>query len=186
MPLSATEQAYFDHARQALPRFLFASSTSAQEVFAAFAVLWGDAHAQIDAWRLSSYILDAAGVYLDQHARDRGTSRIDGESDAVLRERLRAVEDAVTRPALMAGVERILAIESLSGAGMVELRHECAFAGQSYASRGDRAGSERPHYMIVILPYSTTPETGAAVAEYLRARKAAGYRHLVEISEVVP
>lgn len=43
-----------------------------------------------------TYILEATGIWLEQHARDRATYRQPFEDDVALRDRLRNVQDAVT------------------------------------------------------------------------------------------
>lgn len=189
MALTATEQSYYDHAKRSLPRFLFASSSAPQEIFGGYAVMVGAFHTQVDEWLSFTFVRTATGIWLDQHARDRGTTRRVDESDATLQARLSTLEDVVTRPALLAHVNDILIGSGYPGtAAMVELRRDKGFvastaAGESmaFASRGYRAGnSGRPHRFIVILPYDTDEATGAAVDEYLRQAKAAGYAHSVE------
>lgn len=189
MALTATEQDYYDHAKRSLPRFLFANDGAAQEITGAFAVMVGALHTQVLEWLSFTYILSATGIWLDQHARDRGTTRRENESDATLQARLSTLEETVTRPALLAHVNAIL-----TGAGypataaMVELRRDKGFfadatagASRAFFSRGYRMGSAgRPYRIVVILPYDTDEATAAAVDEYLRQAKAAGYAHTVE------
>jgi hypothetical protein len=55
---------------------------------------------------------------------------------------------------------------------------------RAFLSRGYRIKSLRPRLFIIILPFGTTAATGAAISEYLRAHKAAGYAHKVEIRGV--
>lgn len=189
MALTATEQSYFDTAKRSLPRFLFQLSTSPQEMLGAFAKTTGAFHTQIGEWLDYTFLGSATGVWLDQHAKDRGTTRRNGETDDVLLTRLRNTEDVVTRPALLAGVNQLLTTAGFPAtATMVELRRDMAHwqgtgVGESVAfySRGYRYGSgARPHGFVVMLPYDTDEATAAAVDEYLRKAKAAGYAHHVE------
>lgn len=75
--------------------------------------------------------------WLAQHARDRGTERQEGESDEALRDRLKRVEDAVTRPVLLAAVQAVLDREGVVGTpAMVELRRDKAFFRSSVSDTG--------------------------------------------------
>lgn len=189
MALTAVEQAYFDHTRQALPRFLFQLSTAPQDVLGAYAKMYGSFDDQLQEWLTQAYIKTSSDIWLDQHARDYGTTRRDGESDPELRVRLGQSKNVVVGRLLLAQVNAILAAAGISGtASMVELRRDEAYmqddtAGHSQAffDRGYRMGaSPQPYSFIVILPYPTDATTAAAVYEYLRQAKAAGFRHYVE------
>lgn len=109
MPLSSEAQALFDHARNSLPRWLTGSALAALEWLYGFTEIFEEVRGQAKTWIDLTYLGTAAGAELDQHARDRGTTRRLGETDAVLRERLRNISDAVTEPALIDGVNKILA-----------------------------------------------------------------------------
>ena len=50
-------------------------------------------------------LVGASGIWLDLHASGYGLLRAPGETDDQLRTRLRNVEDAVTRPAILAAVK---------------------------------------------------------------------------------
>lgn len=192
MSYSTSEQGLYDHARATVPRFLF-SGHGAEELWGAFVKMFDACLTEVTANLDLTFIREATGEWLDQHAKDRGTGRIAGESDDVLRERIITTEDAIIRSALLA---RIVTILETAGAvapdvGMVELRRDGAFAqdatsgaGQAYADNGYRAGSGRPYTIVVILPYGTSASTALAVDEYLRGHKAAGYRHVVETRAV--
>lgn len=66
--------------------------------------------------------------WLQQHARDRGTARQLGETDAALRERLRNVPDAVTRPSLLTAAQAIVDAAGVVGTvALVELRRDKGF-----------------------------------------------------------
>lgn len=192
MPWTANEQALYDHARFSLPRFLFQKADRADEVLGAYVKVFDEARRQTAEWLVTeAFIATASGIWLDQHARDRGTVRQDGETDATLRARLRTLEDQVTPDTLESGAAGIIGLD-ISDVYMVELRRDKAFmfgsgAGEAkaYLSRGYRMStSGRPMTFIVILPYGTTEAQGAAVSEYLRSRKGAGYKHMVEIRQV--
>jgi hypothetical protein len=108
MSISSEAQALFDHARQSLPRWLTGATNSAREWLYGFTAVFDEIRVQGQDWIDITYLENAVGPELDQHARDRGTTRRAGESDGTLRERLRQISDAVTEPALLSGVDAIL------------------------------------------------------------------------------
>lgn len=140
MPYSLTEQELYDFARGSIPRWFFTRARSEEEL-GAFVKIFDAAKLQIVAYFDQTLILQATNVppdYLDQHARDRGTARQDGETDASLRQRLRTVEDAVTRPILLAVANAMIdAFPVVGDAFMLELRRDRAFFGKFT----DRAGT---------------------------------------------
>lgn len=193
MALSAEQQALFDHARRALPRWLTRGKTAVLEWLHSYTQLFDAARSQGQDWLDITFIDNAAGPELDQHALDRGTVRRAGEDDATLRERLRNITDVVTEPALKDGVDALLAASGLGASAWVVLRRDKAFmqqttaadANESFLSRGYRMTyAQRPMEYIVILPYGTTTAMGEAVAEYLRQYGPAGYGYIVEIRGV--
>jgi hypothetical protein len=187
MPLSSEEQSLFDHARNSLPRWLTSAASAALEWLYAFADVFDAARVQSQTWLDVTYIDNATGSDLDQHAADRGTSRRANETDAALRARLKNITDQVTEPALKIGINAILAALSLGPCTFVNLRrdrahmHHSSGTSTSFMSRGYRmTGSSRPWGYIVILPYGTTVATANAVAEYLRQNGPAGFEYFVE------
>lgn len=108
MSLSTEAQALFDHARNSLPRWLTGAPSAALEWLYGFTGVFDGVRVIGRAWLDLTYILKAIGAELDQHAADRGTSRRAGESDDALRYRLRQISDAVTEPAILAGVSAII------------------------------------------------------------------------------
>lgn len=193
MAYSTDEQALYDHLRATLPRFLFQTPTASEEIWGGFVKIFDAIRAQIVEWRNYAEILQATGIWLDQHARDRGAFRQEDETDEALRERLSMIEDMVTTPALTSMVDAILAADGVVGScAMVELRRDRAHFGdytatgknRAYLSRGYRMSVASPSGFIVILPFGTGDATRAAVAEALRAKKAGGFNHYVEVRGV--
>jgi len=139
MALTTEEQELYDFAADMLPK-LFFSRTRSEEELNAFVKTFDGARAQILAFFQQALILNATNVppdFLDQHARDRGTARQEGETDAALRERLRNVEDALVRSVLLSLVQAILTAEAIAGApAMVEFRYERAFFRSAVADTG--------------------------------------------------
>lgn len=108
MSLSSEAQALFDHARQSLPRWLTGAANAALEWLYGFTEVFDEIRVQGQDWIDITYLENATGAELDQHAKDRGTTRRAGESDGALRERIRQITDAVTEPALLVGIDAIL------------------------------------------------------------------------------
>jgi hypothetical protein len=128
---SAQETELYDWLRSSLPRWFFEDDEDAQEIWGAIVKGSQPTRAQADQWLEATYILTAEDIWLDQHARDRGTFRQSGESDDVLRDRLRTVEDAVTPPALKAAVDSVLAAAGVAGTcALVELRRDRGYFGR--------------------------------------------------------
>ncbi len=194
MPLSAEKQNLFDHAKNMLPRFLTAGVSAALEWLYAYTDEFDAARAQTSEWLEMSFISTASGRWLDQHARDRGTSRRLNEDDATLRVRLRQYEDLLTFPAIIAAVNAILVGAGGSAdAELVFLRRDRAHcqlpaavnAHEAFLSRGYRmTNATTPMGYIVILPFGTSEATGLGVEEYLRQYGPAGYYYIVEIRGV--
>lgn len=190
MSLSADEQVLFDFAKGSLPRW-FTSSVRAMEELGAFVKVFNRARQQTVFWASQTYIKNAVGAatgepdWLEQHARDRGTSRQDGEDDAALRARLRNREDMLIRSALLAlilsmleaaGVVDPLALPVPPTWGLVELRRDRAFFGDFFSAYGAIGGGGAYHCdalgggaMEFTLPAGTlwpTPPFQPAPAKY--------------------
>ncbi len=108
MSLSSEAQALFDHARNSLPSWLTGAPNAVKEWLYGFTEIFDVVRSQGQEWLDITYLESATGAELDQHAADRGTSRRAGESDYVLRTRLRQIDDALTEPALIRGTDQIL------------------------------------------------------------------------------
>lgn len=140
MALTATEQEIFDFAMDAMPPW-FREMPRAYEFMGAMAKIMGSANTQHEYWFEMAEILNAVGIvglepdWLNQHAVDRGTRRTEGESDEALRERIRNVTDALTRPAILAAVQAIIDEDgpATPAIGMVELPLDAAYCQSLYA-----------------------------------------------------
>lgn len=143
MSLTADEQELFDLAKKTLPAW-YADDQRANEYLGALAKMFGSVRAITTHWLKTVVYITLATVdlssnpdWLDQHARDRGTSRQAGESDDALIARLRNIEDLVTRPALLAAVQAMMTDAGVAGApSMVELPRDKAFLGASESFGG--------------------------------------------------
>ncbi len=127
---SADEQKLYDWLRSALPRYLFQDDAAAEEIWGAIVKGLQPVREQVDGWLAETFILTSDGMWLNQHARDRGTFRQEDETDVVLRDRLRTIEDAVTPTEILAAINALLDAAGVAGdAFMVELRRDKAHMG---------------------------------------------------------
>lgn len=134
--LSTEEQALVDWLKSSIPRWLWMED-SAQEVWGAAAKGLIDVQTLIEELNLATYILTATGVWLEQHADDRGTRRQANEDDPTLRARLRNVPDAVNVQSLKDAANAILAAAGIVGtATLVELPRDGANTGTFTAMTG--------------------------------------------------
>src|SRR5260221_10293404 len=124
MTLSSEAQALFDHARNSVPRWLTRGKTTVLEWLNADTGVFDSARVQGQSWLDITYIFQAFGTNLDQHARDRGTVRRAGESDTDLQYRLIHITDAITEPALKTSINAILAANSLGPCAFINLRRD--------------------------------------------------------------
>lgn len=140
MALTAREQEIFDFAVDSLPKW-FIQNIRPRELINAFVKIFDRARQDIDDNADRTLILQAVGDFLDLHGADRGILRRENETDASYRARIRNIEDAVTRPALLAATRQILeAVGIVEDPVMVELRRDRAFFG-TYTTRTGTGGT---------------------------------------------
>lgn len=134
MSLTAEEQDLFDLAQRALPSW-YAPPDAINEQLYAKAKIMGQAEAVDRDWLTKqAFILTAEGPtsttpdWLGEHARGRGTSRQNGESDAALQARLRTFTEAITPGGLLATAQAaFVAAGGVGTAVMLELPKDQAF-----------------------------------------------------------
>lgn len=107
--------------------------------------------------------------WLQQHARDRGTSRQVGESNAALAQRLRTIPDALTRQALLDAANAALATAGVAGsAALLELPRDGAFYGSYTALTGTGGAFTQvgttSKFTPAALPWPAPPFQAASVA----------------------
>jgi hypothetical protein len=175
MALTTQEQELLDFALSALPRWVRSDDPHLR----AAAKTFGLVRQQIDYWFQQTLITQADGPaaglpdWLNQHARDRGTNRQAGESNAALRDRIRNVPDSLTRASLVAAANAILAAESISGtATMVELPREGAFTGTYTSDAGGggtwTAGSGTSMIFTPTVPFGSAPYHATTVVRRIQ------------------
>jgi len=181
--IDGNAQSLVDHVKSTLPRWLWRGKTAALEWLYAYRDIFDNSRAQGQYWLDMTYINSAVGAELDQHARDRGTTRRLNETDAALRTRLQNITDVITEPALKASVDLILAANSLSQSFWVVLRRDDIHLSRvdAFLSRGARVGRLVGMEYIVILPSSTPTNVKNAVSEYLRQYGPAGFLYTIEV-----
>lgn len=198
MPGPMPREQALAHAKNAVLRYWSKADRPAEELEAMADQIVVAAGGVARHWLWLCYIENAEGAWLELHARDHGLSKQTDETDAQLRQRLRVPTDVVTRPALLAGVDAILAAAGVVGgtASMIELSRdpEAAWIGTStgpaivsyigLAPSGPRPTARVWHKnsFIVVLPVGTPASVIASVQDYLRSSKGAGIRHSVEVA----
>jgi hypothetical protein len=134
---------YKAHALAALPQWLAKGDRPFEEM-EAFAEIFQRVDDQAVYWVDLSYINNAdAGPpdWLNQHAKDRGTYRQLGESNAALRERLRNFSDAITPELIRDTLAGLMTANSIVGTvGVLELSRDRAFFG-SYTRQTGTGGT---------------------------------------------
>lgn len=174
MSLTDDEQALYDFAAGALPSWI----THPDPFLSAAAKQIGAALAHARYLNAQTLIGTASGPtattpdWLNQHARDRDTTRQAGESDAALRERLRTIPDALTRSALLDSANAILAAAGVTGtAALVELPRDAAWVG-TYAGMSGTGGTfaqvgTSSRFTPTMLPWPTPPYRAPGVTPEL-------------------
>lgn len=185
------------HAQDSLLRYWSRADRPKEELRAMVDQIVVGAGGVTQHWLRMAYIEHAERGWLELHARDHGVAKQTDESDAELQQRLRIPTDVVTRPALLAGVQLILANAGVAGtATMIELSRdpEAAWIGSTSAGSivsfiGTAPTGPRPtariwhkNSFIVVLPAGTPASVIASVQDYLRSHKGAGIRHSVEVA----
>jgi hypothetical protein len=139
IPGKSWKQQILEFAQEAMPKYWSKAPRKMEDLNAMAEVMATALGVCMDLIR-QTYILDSEGKWLRQHARDRGLSLQEGESEAALKQRIREVVDALTRPALLAGVESIMAAAGVVGdVAVVDIRRDRAFFGD-YTERTDTGG----------------------------------------------
>lgn len=140
--LTAEEQKLRDFGAAVLPSWA-TKTVVYDELLTAFAAIFDRARRQLDFQFDQSYIMRAEGVdaggpdFLDALALDLGTARTADESQQALRTRLREVEGAVTRPALLAAIDALLAQAGVVGtSAALELLRDKGHFGDYTAQTG--------------------------------------------------
>lgn len=140
MAFTASEKALYDFAKGSIPGWIFQIERS-EEILTAFVKIFDRVRQNLGESRARSLILQSSGVWLELHAADRGTQRQDGESDEALQARIRNVEEAVTRTAILSAAQAIVDAESISGTVVgLEPKRDKAFFG-TYTARTGTAGT---------------------------------------------
>lgn len=171
MSLDSTEQELFDFAWQSMPEW-YRDRDRAQEEIAGFAKLFGAIKKTMAYWFDMCLVgvatgrelgdtgwLDAQSEasygpdWLAMHAEDYGTRRMNGETDALIRQRLRMAPTAVTRTALIAAAQAIIDAAGVSGTvGMVEFPRDAAYLGSFVADTGTGGAFSKVGSTVTFLP----------------------------------
>lgn len=166
--------------RGAVPPDLAASDRDLDEAYMAAEVM-ACTEGQISSWLMDSRLGSSASFWLDQHARDRGVYRQDGEGDEQLIERLQRGPQAVIYDAVLAGVQAVL---DAAGSGFTGYIFRIpvdlgAFADvDCWCDVDSRVTPTRPRILVVIIP--ALANSKPAVLDVIRSKVTAGTLYLVE------
>lgn len=164
MALTFAEQELYDFAKAALPSWV----RDQDEFLISSAKMFGSVRALIDYLFGQTLIGTADGPeagpvdWLNQHARDRGTSRQKLETTPALRQRLQQVPDALTRGAVLAAIQAALDTAGVVGpVALLELPRDGAWIG-AYAAMTGVGGSftkngTKLQFTPAVLPWPALP-----------------------------
>jgi hypothetical protein len=148
MALDSVEQELFDFAWQSMPQWYRDLDRTKEELYG-FAKLFGAVKKTMAYWFDMCLIAKATGRelgdagwldstsqttygpdWLDFHAEDKGTRRAHGETDPIMRMRLRSIPQALTRTALLDAAQSIVDASGVVGdVDMVEFPRDAAYTG---------------------------------------------------------
>lgn len=140
LPGATDKERLIAHAETSIPRFFSRSPRGREDLHALAELMANGVLAPIRDMVRQTFIQDSDGKWLRQHAKDRGTGQQEGESEPALKARLVDIEDAITRPVLLAAVQAVMAAAGVVGAPqMVELPRDAGFSGD-HAERTGTGG----------------------------------------------
>lgn len=139
---------------------------------------------EITAYVNGARLSTATGLFLDQHARDRGLRRQDGETDDQLRDRLRTPPKAGTVTAITDAINQILGTDD--ELYLIELPKDSLYFDRAHKSvlnirpmfltRGSLMGGGRG-VVVALIPQSA--DALESVSDALRTKVSAGKLWLV-------
>lgn len=165
-----------------LRSWLPTSYEQAEPLLAAFAGAMRGAELALDELEPLVSIDGGEGQWLTLQARGQNCDRSEGESDASLRERMRTVEDAVSRPALEAATQAVLDENGVVGSVVVLEWWEGPYVDVDETvlpgGGGFYVGWARmmsgPRCFLVLVPVSTGDTVKAAIIDEIQRLRAAG------------
>lgn len=139
MAYTDDEQRLYDHIVEATPPW-FTANERRREFIEAVVKVFARVLLQQQEWNSQTRIREADRVgpdWLAEHAHERGTWPQEGESDDVLRARLRSFADAVTPAAIMPAIQGLVDTSGVAGTvEVVELKRHRAWFRTSTSDSG--------------------------------------------------
>lgn len=147
-----------------------------EDIAATLATILAEAEEEVSRLAVGAHLGTATGLFLDQHAKDRGLRRQDGETDDQLRERLRVPPRAGTVSAILDALEQIIGTGDVF---IIELPKDAFYFDRvaGFFDRGCRLGGGRG-VVIALIPQSSNAR--AAITDALRSTVSAGKIWFVE------
>lgn len=103
-----------DHIRSIGPGFRDTDADLAVALDTVTATIMAEIEAAIHTLHARTFILEADGDYLDEHGQERSVPRLQDEIDDDYVHRVKLIEEKLTRPAILAHVDAILAVGTAS------------------------------------------------------------------------
>lgn len=162
--------------RGAVPQDV-SSGAFANDVAYTIAEMMAMAHTEVSRLERNARIGTAVGLFLDEHARDHGLRRQDGETDEQLQARLQRPVQAGTVPSIIESVELI--VGDFGAVYLIELPRQSAYFDRDnfFFDRGCRFGGGRG-VVIVLIPESA--DARDSVTDAVRSKVSAGKIWFVE------
>lgn len=159
-----TQDEIFAELRKLYPRWLLdlfgsigsegteSGETLIRACYQALAEANHDVELAVEAAVEQTYIDQATGRWLDLHGSERSKPRLTGEQDPPYRVRIRAIENMVTRPAIIARVAAMLLVTAPKWY-LFEHENDAPFYSRgAFLNRDARAFAEREAFTLFIPP----------------------------------
>jgi len=143
--MARTEQELRDHYLQLGPGFLAEPEELLDAQIRLVAAMMSETEGAIETLHARTFLRQADGSWLDEHGKERGILRFDGESDTDYRARILLIEDAVTPVAIVNAVDSLLSVgtctlrEHLGDGAFADFPGWQGFADMAVAYDGIRA-----------------------------------------------
>jgi len=142
--MARDEQALRDHYLEIGPAFLCEPDEVLDATIRMVAAIMARIEVAGETLHGRTFIDEADGDWLDQHGSERSIFRLEGESDDLYRERVKRIEDRVTKPAILEAVDRLLIagtsrmVECLADSGFSDFPGPQGYADASQTTEGLR------------------------------------------------
>lgn len=145
------------------------STEFGEDIAAAIAEIFRMAENEVSRLGSGARISTATGLFMDQHLKDHGLRRQDGETDDQARDRLSHPPQAVTPEAIVSGVEAIVGEGAVI---LIELPLHGTFLDREHCLDRNKLIGDYHGVVIVLIPEEA--DALASVTDAVRTKIAAG------------